>query len=288
MQDEVTETVVGTLAGRLETAGVERARKKPTTSLTAFDYLLQGRKLVYHYNRAGNAKARELLEKAIALDPGYDEAHAWLSETYLTDWDGGWAADPDACLERSTEIAQRAVALDDSDSRAHAQMGWVLTYRRQYDRASPYLERALALDPHRPDMAMIYGYCTMWSGDPEGGLAKIREAMRLDPYGRYGIPLGLIHYTLRNYEDAVSALNTVRAKLPMVIAWRAASYAQLGQDAEARSAAEEFVEFTSAGMAASGAPLPESWLDFLAERHPYQRQEDMDHFLDGLSKAGLE
>ena len=58
----MTETVVGTLAGRLETAGVERARKKPTTSLTAFDYLLQGRTLVYRYNREDNAKARELLE----------------------------------------------------------------------------------------------------------------------------------------------------------------------------------------------------------------------------------
>jgi hypothetical protein len=86
VQDEVSETVVGTLAGRLETAGVERARKKPTTSLTAFDYLLQGRDLVYRYSREDNAKARELLEKAIALDPDYAEAHAWLSGTYWADW----------------------------------------------------------------------------------------------------------------------------------------------------------------------------------------------------------
>ncbi len=129
---------------------------------------------------------------------------------------------------------------------------------------------------------MVLSLCELWSGNPETGLAKVKEAMRLDPFGRYGIPLGMAHYSLRNYEDAVAAFTTVRAKLPMVIAWRAASYAQLGQDAEARSAAEEFVEFTSAGMAASGAPLPESWLDFLAERHPNQRQEDMDHFLDCL------
>jgi adenylate cyclase len=275
------------LAGRLETAGAERAKKKPTTSLTAFDYLLQGRKLVYRYNREDNAKARELLEKAIALDPNYAAAHAWLSETYMTDWDGGWAPDLDACLERGTEIAERAVALDDGDSRAHAQMGWVLIYRRQYEQAWPHIERALAINPHEPDMAMVLGYCEMWRGHPEAGLAKVKEAMRLDPFGRYGIPLGTAHYSLRNYEDALAALNTVRAKLPLVIAWRAASYAQLGQDDQARLAAEEYVKVASAGMVASGAPLPESWLDFLTQRAPYKRQEDRDHFLGGLRLAGL-
>jgi adenylate cyclase len=288
VQDEVTETVVGTLAGRLETVGAERAGKKPTASLTAFDYLLQGRDLAYRYNREDNAKARELLEKAIALDPDYAEAHAFLSRAYRTDWIGGWARDPDACLERATEIAKRAVALDDSDSRAQAQMGWVLLYRRNYELARQHIDKALALNPHYPDIAMVLGLCELWSGNPETGLAKVKEAMRLDPFGRYGIPLGMAHYSLRNYEDAVAALNIVRAKLPMVIAWRAASYARLGQDEQARSTAEAFVEVASAGMADCGASLPESWLDFLAQRAPYKRQEDLDHYLDGLREAGLE
>jgi adenylate cyclase len=134
---------------------------------------------------------------------------------------------------------------------------------------------------------MYLGLCETWSGNAEVGLAKVKEAMRLDPFGHYGLLLGLVHYSLRNYQDAVAALNSVRAKLPTVIARRAASYAWLGQDEQARLAAEEFLEVASAGMTTCGVPLPESWLDFLAERHPYQRQEDMDHFLDGLRKAGL-
>ena len=166
-------------------------------------------------------------------------------------------------------------------------MGWVLLYRRHYEQARHHIERALALNPHHPDMAMVLGLCELWSGNPETGLAKVTEAMRLDPFGRYGIPLGMAHYSLRNYQDAVAALNTVRAKLPMVIAWRAASYARLGQDEQARSTAEEFVKVGSAGLAECGAPLPQSWLDFLAERAPYKRQEDLDHYLGGLRKAGL-
>ncbi len=136
-------------------------------------------------------------------------------------------------------------------------------------------------------MVMLSGFSEIWSGNAEAGLAKVKEAMRLDPFGHYGIPLGIAHYSLRNYEDAVAALNTVRAKLPGVIARRAASYARLGQDEKARSAAEEFVEVGSAGLAECGAPLPQSWLDFLAQRAPYKRQEDLDHYLGGLRKAGL-
>jgi adenylate cyclase len=283
----VTETVVGTLAGRLETVGAERARKKPTSSLTAFDYLLQARDLVYRYNREDNAKARALLEQAITLDPDYAEAYACLSGTYWADWVGGWARDSDACLERATEIAKRAVALDDSDSRAQAQMGWVLLYRRHYEQARQHIDKALALNPHHPDIVMVLSLYELWSGDPEAGVAKVKEAMRLDPFGRYGGPLGIAHYSLRNYQDAVAALNSVRNKLPRFIAWRAASYARLGQDEQARSTAEEFVEVASAGLAACGAPLPETWLDFLAQRAPYKRQEDLDHYLGGLREAGL-
>ncbi len=287
VQDEVTETVVGTLAGRLETVGAERARKKPTSSLTAFDYLLQARDLVYRYNREDNAKARALLEQAITLDPDYAEAYACLSGTYWADWVGGWARDSDACLERATEIAKRAVALDDSDSRAQAQMGWVLLYRRHYEQARQHIDKALALNPHHPDIVMVLSLYELWSGDPEAGVAKVKEAMRLDPFGRYGGPLGIAHYSLRNYQDAVAALNAVRTKLPRFIAWRAASYARLGQDEQARATAEEFVEVASAGMAECGASPPESWLDFLAQRAPYKRQEDLDHYLGGLRKAGL-
>ncbi len=287
VQDQITETVVGTLSGRLQTAGVERARKKPTTSLTAFDYLLQGRELLYRFSQEENAKARDMLEKAVARDPDYAEAHAWLSRTYFIDWVCGWSDNPDASHARSAEIARRAVALDDGDSRAQAEMGYVLLYRRCFEQARQHFDRALALNPHHPDLAMDLGLFNVWFGSAEIGLAKIKEAMRLDPYGRYGIPLGTAHYTLRNYEDAVAALNTVRAKLPRIFAWRAASYARLEQDAQARAAAEEFVKVASAGMAACGAPLPESWLDFLAERTPYRRQDDIDHFLDGLRLAGL-
>ncbi len=42
-------------------------------------------------------------------------------------------------------------------------------------------------------------------------------------------------------------------------------------------------------MTASGPTrTPASWLEFFADRYPYEHEADLDHLLDGLRKAGLE
>ncbi|MEE8534661.1 MAG: tetratricopeptide repeat protein, partial [Kiloniellales bacterium] len=288
VQDEVTRTIVATLAGRLSDAGIDRAKRKPTASLTALDYLLQGRDLVFRYSREDIAKARRLLEKAIALDPGYAEAHAWLAECHWADWSSGWTADAEGGLERGAEIAAKALALDDSDPQVHMVAGWNCLFRHQYDEVRHHFDKAAVLNPDQPDLAMLKSFLATFTGDHAGALAKIQEAMRLDPFGRYGFPLGLAHYGLKQYGEAVAAFKTIRAKVPEVIAWRAACHAQMGQDDDARREAARFVEASTADMRRSGLPIPESWLDFLAARNPYQRPEDMAHFTEGLQKAGLE
>ncbi len=105
VQDQVTETVVATLAGRLGDLGVDRAKLKPTQSLTAFDYVLHARQLIYRYKQESILEARDLLEKAIALDPDYATAHAWLAETYWAEWWAGWTADAGASFESSARHA---------------------------------------------------------------------------------------------------------------------------------------------------------------------------------------
>jgi TolB-like protein/Flp pilus assembly protein TadD len=288
VQDEVTRTVVATLAGRISDAGVERARRKPTDNLTAFDYLLQARDLIYHYSRTENAEAQELLKKAIALDPGYAQAHSWLAETYLMDWHSVWSESGERGQDLAVEIIAGALKLDDTDPEVHLQAASTCHYLQQYDQARHHIDRARVLNPNQPDLAMIESFHAGFTGDHAGALAKIQEAMRLDPFGRYGIPLGKAYYGLGQFEESLAAFRGVRARLTVVIAWLAACHAQLGQDADARKEAARFVEVSSADLSEAGTPPPESWLDFLAARNPYQRPEDLEHFLEGLRKAGLE
>ncbi len=288
IQDEVTETVVATLAGRLGDLGVDYAKRKPTHSLTGFDYVLHARQLIYRYKRESILEARELLEKAIALDPEYAIAHAWLSEAYLTEWWAGWTADAGASFERSARAAAQAVALDDTDPQVHIQMGAVYFYRRQYDEARFHFDKALSLNPNEPNALMMQSAYSMYVGDPERAVAQINEAIRVDPLGHYGFPKGIAHYTARNYEEAIAAFKTVRGEAQSVQAWLAACYTQSGGLRDARAATTEFVARTTKAMADMGARPPACWCEFFAERHPYKHQKDMDHLLEGLRKAGLE
>jgi adenylate cyclase len=287
IQDEVTETVVATLAGRLGDLGVDYAKRKSTHSLTAFDYVLHARQLIYRYKRESILEARELLEKAIALDPEYAIAHAWLSEAYWAEWLGGWTTNAHASFEQSAHAAAQALALDDTDPQVRIQMGQICLNRRQYDEARFHFDKALSLNPNEPNALMMKSYYSTCVGDPERAVAQINEAIRVDPLGHYGFMEGIAHYTARNYDQAITAFKIVRGEAQSGRAWLAACHAQCGNLRDARAAATEFVARTTKAMADMSVRPPESWREFFAERHPYKHQEDMDHLLDGLTKAGL-
>ena len=75
LQDQVTASVVGAIAPELEKAEIDRARRKPTASLDAYDYFLRGMAEVHKWKREANAEALRLFGKAIELDPEF--AAAW-------------------------------------------------------------------------------------------------------------------------------------------------------------------------------------------------------------------
>jgi TolB-like protein len=122
VQDEVTQQVVGTLGGywgRLAQAGREVARRKPPESLQAYDYYLLGFEQKHLFRMEGNRKARELLNKAIALDPKLARAYIALAWTHEIDLFLGFSDDPGRSLADFEAAAQMAVTLDDSDPEAH-------------------------------------------------------------------------------------------------------------------------------------------------------------------------
>ncbi len=78
VQDEVVQTIVSTLVGRVQSSDVERARRKPPTSLDAYECVLNGNALPWD-DPEGAAEATRLFEKAIEIDPGYGMAYALLA-----------------------------------------------------------------------------------------------------------------------------------------------------------------------------------------------------------------
>jgi TolB-like protein/cytochrome c-type biogenesis protein CcmH/NrfG len=171
VQDDITRRVAGALALRVTSLELERSAAKPPNNLEAYDLVLRGRALLSRATRSGNAQARALFERAIALDPNYAPAYVGLGQVNLLASNAGWTEDPVEARERAEKLAQKAVALDDLSSNAHALLGAVAVHFGDYDRALEELRRAIDLNGSD---AKSYGPLVevlLYRGDPAGAIA---------------------------------------------------------------------------------------------------------------------
>jgi adenylate cyclase len=278
IQDEVTAAIVATLPGRVEAARHDRAKRKPTESMAAYECVLAGKVLHHRSTPEDNAAALELLDRAIALDPKYAHAHAWKACVLGQAWVYRWSEDPDATFERVAEELQIALALDDSDSDVHRILAASNLIRHDYDRSMYHQERALSLNPNNDLIVVQQGELLTWLGRPDEGIEWIRKAMRLNPYHpeRYWNHLGRAYYVARRYAEAIEAFGRITRPDHTHHAFLAAASAQLGDDAAARAHAREVTRLQPEFAAEA----------YLATLH-YQREDDRAHHRDGLLKAGL-
>ena len=278
IQDEVASAIVATLRGRVEAATHERAKRKRTENMAAYEYVLTG-KVLHHWSaRDSNAEALRMLEKAIELDPKYAHAHAWKACVVGQSWVHGWCPDAEAALKTIDEELQIALSLDDNDADVHRIRAALSINYNRHDKAAYHQERALALNPNNDLIVVQQGEMLTWLGRPEEGVEWIRRAMRLNPYHpeRYWNHLGRAHYTARSYAEAIEAFSRISKPDHTHHAFLAAASAQMGNATAAAAHAREVVALQPTFSIAT----------YLATLH-YQRQSDTEHYREGLTKAGL-
>ena len=292
VQDEVTQTIVATLAGRLEVAGQRLAKRKSTESLEAYDHVLRGNDYFYSFTKEDNGHARERYREAIQLDADCARAHLGLAWADLLAWLCHWSDDPDASFAGAFESAKRAMATDDSDSLSHAILGELYLFRREYEQAVIHLERALALNPNDADAIGIMGFLLTCLGRPEEGIQHFRTAKRLNPYQpdwcMFCWRFGIAQYTAGKYETAVTCMKEIVSPINDVRAWLAASYAQAGRLDEARATLDEFLSLAEAEDGAFPGRSLTAWRGHWAEFFPFKHEADLENLLEGLRKAGLD
>jgi len=279
LQDSITRQIVAALAPKLTAGEQPRSGRQETNSIEAYDHFLRGFALFYEFRKESNAMARQMFERAVALDPNYAKAYVRLSWAYFVDWEFQWTEGPGA-LDRSLEAARKAVALDDSLSEAHTVFGWDSLWKKQHDVAIAELERAVSLDPNS---AWAYGNLAEvlnFAGRPDEAIGFAKKAMRLDP-NNPGWPFMLAHsyFLPRRYDEAIAALQDALRRNPNFLPARrmlAVVYAELGRDKEARAEVAEILRIS-----------PEASLERWRERMPYKNPADLERLIAGLRKAGL-
>ena len=278
IQDEMTRAIVATLPGRVEAATHDRAKRKRTDNLAAYECVLAAKVLHNRSVREDNAQAQRLLDRALELDANYAHAHAWKACVLGQTWIYGWCEDADAALRQVVAELEIALALDDNDSDVHRILAAVNLTRDDHDKAAYHQERALALNPNYDLIVVQQGELLTWLGRPEEGIDWIRKAMRLNPYHpeRFWSHLGRACYCAEKYADAAEAFSRITRPDHTHHAFLAATFAQMGNAVAATAHAAEVIKrMPEFSVAAS-----------LATQH-YKFEADRKRHEAGLLKAGL-
>lgn len=241
VQDDVTQQIVGALSLNLTAGDRQRLAPEYPRNTEAYDYFLRGRELWHRLTRETNVAARDLLQRAIELDPKFASAHAFLALTHGIDYLNRWGASPPESMAQADEAATRAVMLDGSDPWAHWALAIVKLYTRRHDGAVDEAERALVLNPNFAEAHVALGEALYYSGRSEDALESFARGKFLNPY----FPDVLLHFQalalfqLGRYEEAADLLLQRLARNAVTDVSRAllaASYGQLGRFAEAQAA----------------------------------------------------
>jgi len=284
LQDRVTANVVSAIAPRLEQAEIERARRKPTESLDAYDYYLRGMAAFYKWNKEANDEALAMFYKAIALDPGYAAACAMAARCYSQRKSSGWMVDRARETAETATLARRAAELGRDDalalcSAAAAQLFVV----GDFDRAAAYVERALALNPNLAWAWLSSAMLNAFGGEPEVAIEHAQRALRLSPHDMQIFAMqfciGLAHFFAGRYTEAMSWATMACSERPDHIpaTCLAAASAALGGNHAAAADALTHLRRLAPGLRIAN----------LDEPFPIRRPADVAKWADAMRRAGL-
>ncbi|HJO68250.1 MAG TPA: adenylate/guanylate cyclase domain-containing protein, partial [Rhodospirillales bacterium] len=148
VQDEVTQEIVSALRVQLSADEKARLGRGGTDNLEAHDLCLKARERAQRFTAGSNDEARKMLERAVELDPDFATAHAELALVNARAYVNQWATASGQALKDCAACAERAVACDDLDPRAHFAAGMGHMWAREHELAKAEAERAIELDPN--------------------------------------------------------------------------------------------------------------------------------------------
>ena len=167
LQDQITASVVGAISPQLERAEIERAQRKPTESLDAYDYYLRAMENLHRGTREAIDQALTLFYKAIEFDPAYASAYGMAGWCHFWRKVNGWMEDERAReMAEGTRLARRAVELGKEDAdRLRARRHVLAHLTGDLDGGIALLDRAQMLNPNLASAWFLGGFVRVWRGD---------------------------------------------------------------------------------------------------------------------------
>jgi adenylate cyclase len=248
LEDRITEQVAGALQPSIRIAEIERSRRKRPQDLGSYDYTMRAMPHVWALEEEESAKALELLEKALAIDPEYPLALSLAGWCHAQRSVYNWADDIAESQAMARSLAERAAEMSGDDPVILSVLGAVHTFVRNFGTARVLLERAIALDPNAAWAWSRLGWLENYSDQAERALEDFERALRLSPldpmnFNNYA-GMGAAHHVAQDYDKATALYRRALEERPhasWIYRGLASSLSGAGRVEEAKQAYAEMM-----------------------------------------------
>ena len=208
LEDRITEQVAGALQPSIRIAEIERSRRKRPQDLGSYDFTMRAMPHVWALEKAESAKALELLEKALAIDPEYPLALSLAGWCHAQRSVYNWADDIAGSQASARSLAERAAEMSGDDPVILAVLGAVHTFLRNFGTARVLLDRAVTLDPNAAWAWSRLGWLENYADQPQKAIGNFERALRLSPidpmnFNNY-VGIGSAHEVAQEYDKAAA------------------------------------------------------------------------------------
>ena len=244
LQDEITMKIVTEMRVKLTAGESARLAARGTKNLDAYLKTLEAAEQLGRWTKDSNIAAKQLLEEAIAFDPGYHMSYLLLSVTHDADVFFGTTESPQRSIRTGIEFAEKAISLDETNGVAYGQLGLLYIRLKQYDKAVEQAEKAALLGPNNFETNRMAAQVLARAGKVELALPLLDNAIRLNPLPRYTflIAAGSIYHQAKRYEKALEIYRKAAQLEPKNTGGHvgmAATSSMMGKMEEAREAIAE-------------------------------------------------
>jgi len=250
LQDEVASHIVGAIEPKLQLSEIERAKRKPTQSLDAYDLYLRALAQFHKYTRDSLRRAIVLLKQALVIDSSYAPAAAMIGWCRIHERIQGWGLLSDGDAAEGVRLARLAVEAGRDDPDTLWMAAFTLSvFAGAHETALSVMERALTLNPNSAHAWMASGWVLCFLNRPDRAIEAFQRAMRLSPHDLLGFAftggLALAHLCAGRYEAAAEwADRSLReqSRSSLVVRYKLAACAYLGRIEEVREWLERLLE----------------------------------------------
>jgi len=283
LQDEITLKILAAIQVKLTEGETYRAVAY-AGGKQGLDCYLKAMEALGHVQRANiedNNVARRIAEEAIAMCPEPQKPYSLMASIHMMDYWFGTSKSPRESIEKAIELAQKALAVDDSRAEVHALLSQLYCLRKEWDKAIAEGERGVTLNPSGADVKYWYAATLTFAGRTDEAILLFEKAIRLNPFGpsRYFLSYGHALRVAGRFEEAASAYKKAIQREPNNFFAHlnlAGTYSLLGLEKEARAEAAEVLRLN-----------PKFSLEMWAKVSAFRDRSETEKQITALRKAGL-